>query len=163
MIAEGALGQIYHYHARYAQDWAADPETPFRWKLQKDIAGSGAHGDINSHIIDLGRYLVGEFKEVCGQMNTFTKERPLVETPAAAQPAQAKPLKKPARGSGAATVSQAQKLAPVTVDDATQVIGRFDNGALANLEATRCAPGRKTIWHSKLMVRRAHFTLILRT
>src|SRR5437762_2867343 len=145
MIAEGALGQIYHYYARYSQDWAADPETPFRWKLQKDIAGSGAHGDINSHIIDLGRYLVGEFKEVCGQMNTFTKERPLVETTASAQPAQVNPVKKTARAGGAAAVSQGppKKLAAVTVDDATQFIGRFDNGALANLEATRCAPGRK--------------------
>jgi predicted dehydrogenase len=144
MITEGALGQIYHYYARYSQDWAADPETPFRWKLQKDIAGSGAHGDINSHIIDLGRYLVGEFKEVCGQMNTFTKERPINETGASALAAPAKPLKKPARA-GAAVIGQAppKKLAPVTVDDAVQVIGRFDNGALANLEATRCAPGRK--------------------
>src|SRR4029450_293204 len=51
MISEGALGNIYHYHARYAQDWAADPETPLRWKLQKAISGSGALGDINAHII----------------------------------------------------------------------------------------------------------------
>jgi hypothetical protein len=45
--------------------------------LQSKIAGSGTHGDINAHIIDLGRYLIGEFKEVCGQMETFIKERPL--------------------------------------------------------------------------------------
>src|SRR5439155_15566870 len=66
MIAEGALGQLYHYRARYAQDWLVDPETPMRWKLDKSISGSGTHGDINVHIIDLARYLVGEFKEVCG-------------------------------------------------------------------------------------------------
>ena len=77
MIGEGALGQIYHYHARYAQDWLVDPEFPLDWRLQKDISGSGAHGDINVHIIDLARYLVGEFKEVCGLMHTFITERPL--------------------------------------------------------------------------------------
>ena len=79
MIGEGALGRIYHFHARYAQDWLADPEFPLDWRLQKETSGSGAHGDINSHIIDLGRYLVGEFKEVCGLLNTFVPERPLAD------------------------------------------------------------------------------------
>jgi predicted dehydrogenase len=144
MIAEGALGRIYHYHARYAQDWAADPETPMRWKLQKAISGSGAHGDINAHIIDLGRYLVGEFKEVCGLMNTFTTERPVIEAASASQAAIPKPLRKAGKASGA-TIPQAppRKMAPVNVDDAALLMGRFENGALANLEATRCAPGRR--------------------
>ncbi len=66
MIERGELGdRIYHYRARYAQDWIADPKFPLVWRLQSQIAGSGAHGDINAHIIDLGRYLVGEFTEVC--------------------------------------------------------------------------------------------------
>ena len=84
LIAEGSLGQIRHYYARYAQDWLVDPEAPLRWKLDKAISGSGAHGDIGVHLIDLARYLVGEFKEVCGLMHTFVKERPLPEDPAAA-------------------------------------------------------------------------------
>jgi predicted dehydrogenase len=128
MIGEGALGQIYHYHARYAQDWLADPEFPLKWRLQRGISGSGAHGDINSHIIDLARFLVGEFKEVCGLMQTFIPERPLPgETGKILSPA-AKALEK--RGK-------------VTVDDAATFIGRFANGAMANLEATRAALGRK--------------------
>ena len=77
MISEGALGRIYHFRARYAQDWLADPDFPLDWRLQKEISGSGVHSDINSHIIDLGRYLVGEFKNVCGIVNTFIPERPL--------------------------------------------------------------------------------------
>ncbi len=128
MIVEGALGQIYHYHARYAQDWLADPEFPLKWRLQKGISGSGAHGDINVHIMDLARYLVGEFKEVCGVMQTFIKERPLAGEPGKIQSPAAKALEK--RGK-------------VTVDDAVTFIGRFENGALANLEATRVALGRK--------------------
>ena len=118
MIERGELGdRIYHYRARYAQDWIADPEFPLVWRLQSKIAGSGAHGDINAHIIDLGRYLLGEFREVCATMETFVKERPLE--------------------------SGGQKSGKVTVDDAVTAIGRFKNGALANLEATRFAHGRK--------------------
>ncbi len=121
MIGEGALGRIFHFHARYAQDWLVDPEFPINWRLQKETSGSGANGDINAHIIDLGRYLVGEFKEVCGLLNTFVAERPLAE----------------------ALAKGARKMGKVTVDDAALFIGRMENGVLANLEATRFAAGRK--------------------
>jgi predicted dehydrogenase len=128
LIDEGAVGQIYHYYARYAQDWIVDPKFPLVWRLQKGVSGSGTHGDINAHIIDLGRYLVGEFKEVCGLMHTFIKERPLMDEGGKGQ------------GLGG---KAAQKMGKVTVDDAAMFIGRFENGALANLEATRFALGRK--------------------
>ena len=121
MIDAGDLGTIYHYRARYAQDWIVNPSFPLVWRLQSKFSGSGTHGDICAHIIDLGRYLLGEFKEVCGQMETFIKERPLVGE-------QNKPNPKTGK---------------VTVDDAVMFIGRFANGALANLEATRFALGRK--------------------
>src|SRR5215217_59863 len=118
ILERGELGdRIYHYRSRYTQDWVSDPNFPLNWRLQAEIAGSGAHGDINSHIIDLGRYLVGEFAEVSAVMETFVPERPL--TPGA------------------------RKKGKVTVDDAVSVIGRFQNGAIANLEATRFAHGRK--------------------
>jgi predicted dehydrogenase len=76
MMTEGALGRIYHFRARYAQDRLADGEFPVDWRLQKATSGSGVHSDINSHIIDLARYLVGEFTDVCGIVNTFVPERP---------------------------------------------------------------------------------------
>jgi predicted dehydrogenase len=116
MIAAGDLGKIYHYRARYLQDWVVDPEFPLVWQLQGKIAGSGASGDIHTHIVDLGRYLVGEFAEICGYLQTFIKERPLVGT---------------------------KKKGKVTVDDASLTIGKFKNGALACLEASRFALGRK--------------------
>jgi len=127
MIEDGVLGErIYHYRARYAQDWIADPSFPLVWRLQAKIAGSGTHGDIDAHIIDLGRYLVGEIDEVCGLMETFIKERPLLESARSGLTAQ------PGKTTG-----------EVTVDDAVSWIGRFKNGAIANLEATRFAYGRK--------------------
>ncbi len=128
MIEEGAIGQVYHYYARYAQDWIVNPDFPLVWRLQKGISGSGTHGDINAHIIDLGRYLVGEYEEVSGLMHTFIKERPLVEAAGKGQGLSAK---------------SGKKMGKVTVDDAAMFLGRFKNGALANLEATRFALGRK--------------------
>ena len=121
MIGEGALGKLFHFHARYAQDWLVDPDFPINWRLQRETSGSGANGDINAHIVDLGRYLVGEFEAVCGMLHTFVAERPLAEA-----------LNKGTR-----------KMGRVTVDDAALLIGRMANGALANLEATRLAAGRK--------------------
>jgi predicted dehydrogenase len=121
MIGEGALGKIFHFRARYAQDWLADPEFPINWRLQKETSGGGTNGDINAHIIDLGRYLVGEFQEICGLLNTFVMERPLANSIA----------KGP------------RKTGKVTVPDAAMLVGRMENGVLANLEATRYATGRK--------------------
>jgi predicted dehydrogenase len=118
MIAAGDLGRIFHYRARYLQDWIVDPEFPLVWRLQGKVAGSGTHGDINAHIIDLGRYLVGEFSEVCGHLETFIKERPLEG-------------------------SNGKKRGKVTVDDAVLTLARFKNGAIASLEASRFALGRK--------------------
>ena len=118
MIERGEIGdRIFHFRARYAQDWIVDPNFPLVWRLQSDPAGSGALGDIFSHIVDLARYLIGEFREVSAAMETFVKQRPLK--------------------------SGARKTGRVTVDDAVAMIGRFENGALASLEATRFAPGRK--------------------
>jgi predicted dehydrogenase len=117
MIERGEIGEVFHFHARYAQDWIVDPKFPLLWRLQSNMAGSGALGDIGSHVVDFARYLVGEFKEVCAITETFVKQRPLK--------------------AGSRTKGR------VTVDDAMTMIGRFRNGALASLEATRFAPGRK--------------------
>ena len=121
MLDEGALGRIFHFRARYAQDRLADPEFPLDWRLQKETSGSGVHSDIQSHLIDLARYLVGEFTEVWGLVNTFVPRRPLASALA--------------RG--------VRKMGKVTAPDSALFIGRMKNGALANLEATRYAPGRK--------------------
>jgi predicted dehydrogenase len=118
MIERGELGdRIFHFRARYAQDWLVDPKFPLVWRLQSGAAGSGALGDIGSHIVDLARYLVGEFREVWAMTETFVKERPVKV------------------GS--------RKKGRVNVDDAVSILGRFRSGALASLEATRFATGRK--------------------
>ena len=111
MIERGEIGErLYHFRARYAQDWLADPDSPFVWRLQSNVAGTGALGDLGAHIIDLARYLVGQVTEVSADSRTFV-----------------------ARRSGKR----------VDVDDAIGAIGRFRNGAMLTLEATRFARGRK--------------------
>ncbi|MDP6124658.1 MAG: Gfo/Idh/MocA family oxidoreductase [Candidatus Latescibacteria bacterium] len=126
MIGEGILGEIYHWRAVYLQDWIMDPDFPLVWRLQKDKAGSGPHGDLNAHITDLARHLVGEIDEVVGMDATFIKERPLEEA-----------------GSDGLSASGSAKMGQVTVDDATLFLARFENGALGSFEATRFAGGRK--------------------
>src|ERR1700738_3316347 len=82
MIARGEIGdRIFHFRARYAQDWVVDPDFPLVWRLQSKIASSGALGDIFSHIVDLARYLIGEFDQVCATMETFIKQRPMPNRP----------------------------------------------------------------------------------
>ncbi len=122
LIDEGRIGRVYHFRAAYLQDWIADPAFPMVWRLEKSRTGSGALGDIGSHIVDLGRYLVGELEEVCGTMETFVKERPLAPSPGGAGP-------------GAVGV--------VDVDDAVAWVARFEGGAMGTFEASRFARGRK--------------------
>ena len=116
MIDEGKLGKIHHFNAVYYQDWLVDPEFPWVWRNDVKLAGSGAHGDMNAHTVDLARYLVGEFESVCGDEKVFVQER-----------------KKPGK----------DEMGKVTADDATCFLARFENGALGNFIATRFATGKK--------------------
>lgn len=126
LIDEGRIGKIYHFRGTYLQDWIVDPNFPLVWRLQKEVAGSGAHGDLNAHLIDMARFLVGEIAEVSGMMETFIKQRPRL---AASDD----------RLGGVASTEMGE----VTVDDAALFLVRFENGAIGSIEATRFALGRK--------------------
>ena len=126
LIEEGRLGEIYHYHGAYLQDWIIDPQFPLVWRLQKKYAGSGALGDIAAHAADLGQYLNAEITEVVGQMTTFIKERPL-----------------PGTGAGAWGAKGRQGKGKVTVDDDTNFLARFKNGSAGVFESSRFCGGRR--------------------
>lgn len=126
LVDEGRLGQIYHFRAWFLQDWIMDPSFPLVWRLRKEVAGSGAHGDLGAHLIDLAHYLVGGMTEVVGMNETFIKERPLPEAASGLS------------GSGGSGRGQ------VTVDDATLFMARFACGALGSFEATRFAGGHRS-------------------
>ncbi|MFS0639216.1 Gfo/Idh/MocA family oxidoreductase [Mesobacillus foraminis] len=128
LVDEGRLGEIYHFRAFFLQDWLVDPNFPLAWRLQKEIAGSGSHGDLGAHLIDMAHYLVGDVAEVIGMNETFIKERPL-----------------PANMAGLSASGNADgEKGPVTVDDATLFLARFKNGALGSFEATRFASGHRS-------------------
>ncbi len=116
LIESGALGRIYHYRAVYLQEWVMPHYgTPMVWRLNKAEAGAGAMGDLGAHIIDLGRFLVGEIESVGAMTRTFIPARPLAD------------------GS----------MATVDIDDAFVSTVAFEGGAIGTLEATRFAAGRK--------------------
>ncbi len=116
IIESGALGRIFHFRASYLQEWIIDPNFPKIWRLDKTVAGSGALGDLGAHVIDLGRFLVGEPKRVMGMTKTFIEERPLPD------------------GSGKGKVD---------VDDAFVALMEFENGAIGTVEASRFCHGHK--------------------
>ena len=116
LILAGRLGRIYHYRAVYLQEWLMPHyQTPHLWRMDKGAAGSGALGDLGAHIIDLGRFLVGEPRRITGALQTFIKERPGPDG----------------------------QMRPVDVDDAFVATFEFENGAIGTVEATRFAGGRK--------------------
>jgi predicted dehydrogenase len=126
LIAGGRLGTVRHVRAVYLQDWITDPQFPLVWRLQKEKSGSGALGDIGSHIVDLTQYVTGQsVTGVSAITETFIKERPL-----------------PASASGLSGESSTET-GRVTVDDAALFLARLSGGAVATYEATRFATGRK--------------------
>jgi predicted dehydrogenase len=116
LVAEGRLGEIRHVRGTYLQDWLVDPEFPLLWRLRADEAGSGALGDLGVHLVDLVQYVTGDtLATVVGQTATFIEERRAPEG----------------------------EMGEVTVDDAALFQGRFTSGAVASLEVSRFATGRK--------------------
>lgn len=126
IIEEGRIGRVFHYRAFFLQDWLVDPNFPLVWRLRKKIAGSGALGDMGSHLIDMARFLMGEFEEVIGVSKTFIEERP-----------------KPVSMTGLTGIAGKGK-GKVTVDDSTLFLAKFKCGALGTFETTRYGTGRRS-------------------
>jgi predicted dehydrogenase len=127
-LEEGSLGRVLSFRGTYLQDWSADPNSPLSWRFQRSVAGSGALGDIGTHVLDIARYLVGEISGVSSILTTHIAERPLQQ-------------------GGVDKLGAAEKLvdaprAAVDVDDELHTLLRFENGAIGSLEATRNAYGR---------------------
>ena len=85
LVDEGRLGRIFHYRAKYLQDWTISPDLPqggnTLWRLDAQAAGSGVTGDLLAHSIDLAQWLAGPIAQVTAMTETFIKERPLQDDP----------------------------------------------------------------------------------
>lgn len=114
-IAEGRLGDVRQVRVSYLQDWLADDAAPMTWRLRRELAGSGALGDLASHAVDQVRFLLGqEVTAVNAVTHTFVPQRTGADGPE-----------------------------EVTVDDAAWGTLRTDGGAVVSLEVTRMATARK--------------------
>jgi predicted dehydrogenase len=126
LVAAGKIGTIRQVRAVYLQDWLTDAESPMTWRLDKNLAGSGALGDIGAHAIDLAQFITGHrLTSVSGVLETIVSERPLL-----------------AESHGLSGTASAQR-GKVSVDDLALFTGRFDDGVLGSFEATRFSTGRK--------------------
>lgn len=126
LLAKGKLGRIFHVRACYLQDWGHG-DTPLVWRFDAAQAGSGAHGDLNAHIIDMTRFILGdEITEVVGAIEERFIDRRAI-------PGGSNKAISGGRGGG--------KSGKSTVDDCVLFLARFKAGAVASFEATRLATG----------------------
>lgn len=116
LIDEGKLGKLINVNIEYLQSGAFIKDRPLEWRFEKELAGSGALADLGVHLIDLTRFLLGEFESVCSMMTTVIKERLKLD------------------GSG---------YAPVTVDDITSFIAKLEGDIITNFLVTKCAIGER--------------------
>jgi len=123
IVAAGRLGRIFHYRAKFLQDWTISADLPQGgaglWRLDAAVAGSGVTGDLLAHCIDTAMWLNGPIHSVVGMTETFITERMHALT---------------------------GKVQKVGIDDASAFLARFDNGSLATFEATRYARGHKALY-----------------
>jgi len=123
IVEDGRLGKIFHYRAKFLQDWTISRDLPQGgeglWRLDIHVAGSGVTGDLLAHCIDTALWLNGPIDEVAGMTETFIKSRKHNLT---------------------------GKVEPVGIDDASAFLARFRNGSLATFEATRYARGHKALY-----------------
>lgn len=115
MVEDGFLGEVISFRAVYLHSGYADPNRPISWRMQREKSGSGALGDLGSHVIDLVRYLAGDFSRAQANLRTLVKQRP--------------------------THAGSTEMAPVTVDDVAFLQIELPNGAIGTIEASRIATG----------------------
>lgn len=116
IVAGGEIGDVTGFRGIHAEDFMADPQSPFNWRCEADNAG-GALADLGSHIVSMARYLVGDIQAVAGRLHTVHRERPV--------------------SAGKAETRS------VTVDDQAHALVEFANGATGTITASWIAQGRK--------------------
>ncbi len=123
LVESGRLGKIFHYRAKFLQDWTISPDVPQggagTWRLDVEAAGSGVTGDLLAHCLDTAMWINGGISSLTAMTETFVKSRKHAET------------------------GQVQ---PVGIDDAAAVLTRFANGSLGTFESTRYARGHKAAY-----------------
>lgn len=117
IIKRGEIGEVIHFYGTHNEDYMADPLVPIHWHCFKEMAGLGALGDLAAHIVNMAQYLVGDIREVCGDLKIVVPQRP-------------------------ASAGSSENIAVENEDQAHAMV-RFEGGAHGMIETSRVASGRK--------------------
>jgi predicted dehydrogenase len=130
LIADGALGRITNVRAMFFSGYASEPKGALSWRFDREQAGSGALGDLLSHVVDLLQYLVGPVAEVTALTSTVYRQRPVL----------------PMGSANHFAVIEDGELGTVGNEDYAATLVRFADeargaGAVGTLEASRAIVG----------------------
>lgn len=126
LIVRGDIGVPTRFRAWFDQGFFNDPALPWSWRCSRKDAGSGALGDLGSHVISVAQFLMGDIAEVTAQAQTYFETRPL-----------------PRGGSGYGAKADGDSAqVPVENEDQIQCLVRFASGAGGTIEASRIAAGK---------------------
>lgn len=117
IVNSGEIGEVVHFRGAHNEDYLSDPAEPFNWRCERALAGSGALGDIGAHILHTAVDLLGPVSELCADLRTVIRERPLADDP--------------------------DRTRAVENEDEAACLMRFANGASGTIETSRVASGRK--------------------
>lgn len=124
LIQSGKLGKIMRVHATYDQDMLLDPEIPIAWRHINKLAGSGALGDLCSHLLSVFQMILGDIDEVIGIDSIVIPERPVK--------------------------AGAKEMQKVENDDIISFLVKYKNGIIGDISSSRVATGRKNYFYYEI-------------
>lgn len=114
MVRDGVIGTPHAFRGVYDEDYSADPDLPWTWRMTREKGGLGALGDLGCHLVSQMVGLMGDVAEVTGITQTSVPMRPSPDGPRA-----------------------------VENDDSALALVRFASGAQGSFATSRVAAGRK--------------------
>jgi predicted dehydrogenase len=126
IIERGEIGEPIRFRGRFDQGFFNDPSLPWSWRCSRELAGTGALGDLGAHAVSVAQFLMGDITEVSAQSQIVFKERPVPDFDA---------------GYGSTVAADAKKRA-VENEDQIQSLVKFASGAAGVIEASRVCAGR---------------------
>jgi predicted dehydrogenase len=129
LLSSGALGKLQHWHGRFFSMYGANPLGLLSWRFDSEIAGSGALGDLLSHVVDMTHVMAGPIRRVNAHKHQYIFERPL-------------PV--PGKGTHYGAGHPGDPTGPVTNEDFVAALVEFESGAVGMIEASRALVGPKS-------------------
>lgn len=117
LVSSGKLGKIMRFSGTYDQDGLLDPTLPITWRHINKHSGSGALGDLGSHLLSVSQFILGDISRVNALSKIVIPQRPVQ--------------------------AGSTELADVENDDLITILAEYKNGAVGTIGASRVATGRK--------------------